>query len=131
MPLPIRRVLTLGAALAILQACGGSDSQGPAVTPIDGTWRGGVANGNTSFQVTMTLAESPPHVTGTGTITGNGPDCNVTVTGTRTGAAVALNIKCPGFIPIGFTGNEQDPTTIVGHIAGSGYPSTTFDLIKQ
>jgi len=126
---PLAPLLAL--ALMSLQACGGSDSQGPTGTSVSGAWYGGVANGNVSFQVTMTLAEAAGTITGTGSITGAGPDCNVAITGTREVMAVHLSIKCPGYQAVGFAGTELDASTITGHISGSGFPSTTFDLLKQ
>lgn len=127
-----QRSFVLVLALTVLTTgCGGGDSQGPDRPSLDGTWLGGTVSGSFTFQITMTLAQDGDQITGTGTITGTGPTCGVSIDGTRSGTAIALSITCPGFQPIGFSGEQHSRSTINGRVAGSGLPTTSFDLIRQ
>ena len=124
--------LALGASLALIAACGGSDAAAPSGTAVNGTWFGGISNGDATIQLTITLSEASEVITGSGTFGGShGFSCPATVTGTRDAEKVNLSFKCTGYVPVAFTGHELDAKTIAGHVSGSGYPTSEFDLFKQ
>ena len=131
MRLPLRFALALGAILGAQPACGGSDPTGPTYAELDGSWLGSTASSGFTLQLAMTLAEDSHGITGTGTLAGSGPSCNANITGSRQAAAITLSIACSGFIPIAFSGQQRNDTTINGHVTGSGLPTTSFDLLKQ
>ena len=126
------RVFSLFLALSILATgCGGEDSQGPDLRELDGTWAGGTVSNGFSFQITMSVVQEGSAITGTGTISGSGPTCGVSISGDRDGTEVSLSIACPGFQPIGFSGEQRSGSVINGSVSGSGLPTTTFDLLRQ
>lgn len=78
----------------------------------------------------MTLAETDGGLSGTGSISGSGPPCTVSITGTRTGSRIDLGIGCPGFVGFAYEGRTRNPDTIAGRISGSGLPTMPLVLSK-
>jgi hypothetical protein len=131
MRLPLRLALAVGAIVGAQPACGSTAPTQPTYAEVDGNWLGGTVSNGFALQLAMTLAEDSHGITGTGTLSGSGPSCDASISGSRHSAAITLSIACPGFIPIGFTGQRRNDSTINGHVTGSGLPTTPFDLLTQ
>ena len=117
--------------LVLAVACGGGESTGPSYN-ITGSWSGGASIQGANFIATVVINDAGGTLSGSGTISGAGPTCAITIAGTRTKDHVNLAFACAGFQAIVFNGTVNSDASIVqGNISGSGYPVTPFDLIRQ
>jgi len=121
--------LLVGAAFSLTQACG-DDAAGPSSAVLDGSWTGhGTAN-QAAFTVFIAVTETAQGIAGTGTISGSGPTCSLSVSGTRQGSSISLVLTCTGFQPFTFAGTERTATRLEGTFEGSGVPATSLTLRK-
>ena len=126
------RPVFLLVSLMLLSGCGGgSTDPDDGVTPINGTWRGGTSMDGFVLQTVLTLAERDSFITGTGFISGSGPECPVTVEGLKTASTIAFNLTCEGFRPIRFRGSQLNSVTIHGRVGGSNLPQLELRLLRQ
>lgn len=121
----------MAACLLLTLACGGGDSSGPN-TSLTGHWKGGTSVGGSNFLIDADLTEGTT-VTGSGTVsTTSAFNCAATINGSHTGSQVNLSFTCTGYQPVVFTGSMNPAgTTVHGNIAGSGFPVTAMDLVRQ
>ena len=123
----LRRPLLL-AVLTTLLACGSTEPSSTA--ELDGTWGGNGNTNGTAFNLSLILAEDGGTISGTGTISGSGPTCGLSIIGSRSGSSISMTITCPGFQPFSYTGSEKSSIRIEGHFEGSGVPKTAVTLRK-
>lgn len=128
-----RQTLSLLPLAVLLAGCGAGATEGPAFTEwtLAGTWRGGFVDGSYSMSAVLTMTEQDTLIGGSGFISGSGLECGVTLDGARSGERVAIDIVCPGYLPIQFRGNRESGTRISGFVQGSGLPRNDMDLVKQ
>lgn len=117
----------------LLTACGAGESSGPepGEWTFNGTWRGGFVQEGASLSAVLSLIEQDSVLTGSGTISGSGVECGVTIDGSRNGEQVAFDITCAPYAPIHYRGSRTGATKIVGQVFGSGLPRSDMNLIKQ
>ena len=121
------------AFVLLMAGCAAGETNGPDTSDwtFNGTWRGGFVDGNTSLSAVLSLHEQDTLLTGSGTISGSGIECNVAIDGARSGERVAFDLICAPYAPIHYRGNRTGATRIVGQVFGSGLPFSDMNLIKQ
>lgn len=116
-----------------LAACGSAGTEEPRVEDVTltGTWRGGFDDGQYHLAAVLSVTEQDTVIGGSGFISGSGLECGVALEGARSGARIAIDLRCPGYLPIRFRGNRTSATRIAGYVQGSGLPRNDMDLVKQ
>jgi hypothetical protein len=94
-----------------------------------GTWAGGVIT-PINFQMTTTLTEQGGTIVGTGTLSGVGPTCAISLSGTQAGNQVSLTISCPGYAPMTYAATLHSQN-MSGTVSGTGAPPFAFDMDRQ
>lgn len=115
-----------------IAGCNAGGSTGPdAEWSLNGTWRGGFADGAANMSAIFTMSEVDTLIIGTGYISGSGIECGVTLEGTISNDRIRMDIICPGYLPIRYRGNQSGARLISGYVLGSGIQQNDMDLTKQ
>jgi len=110
----------------VLMAC--SDSTGPAIPSMAGTWQG--TSEGLTLRMTLNQSETGA-VSGNGTLSGSDMSIALTVSGTHNHPNVSLTGQASGYSDMNYSGHFQSDNLVAGSISGSGFNNFTLNLNRQ